>query len=183
MDTAEEAPAVQATPAATIADVTPGRRPFGTLNANTRAVGSTVYAVNPPAKPAPSKDSALERLPIAAPSGKDNCSKTWNEAQTTTAAPAVPGAAAAPYCGGLLASTQPEQPAGLAARTSRRSTRSKEGAAAGAGPVAGEAAGFAVLPGRFGADRQLQGGLFAAAAAVSSPAPAMAGRTPTRLMR
>ncbi|WIA34865.1 hypothetical protein OEZ86_013160 [Tetradesmus obliquus] len=159
-----ETPAVQATPAATVAGVTPGRRPFGALNANTRPAGNTMHAVKIASKVAPYKGTVFEELPAEA--AMDECSKAQGEAQAT--APA-----AVPNMNELLAGTQAEQAAAAKqARASRRATRSVAGAAAGL-------AANAALPSHAGRDRLL--GLFSTAAAVSSPA--AAGRTPTRLMR
>jgi hypothetical protein len=179
----EQASAVKATPAATVAGATPGRRPFGSLNANTQAVGGaqSVFAAKLLVKPAPNEgaDSALFEGPVEAAGGV--FSNTQDEGSAMKGS-ATAAAAAAPCLQGLMATTQqPEQPAALAAgRTSRRFTRSKTaatGVAAGSAGAVGLSGLGVVKPGRGG-----QLGLFAAAAA-SSPAPAMAGCTPTRLMR
>jgi hypothetical protein len=177
MDTAEEADTaepvvhVQATLAATVAGVTPGRKPFGALHANTQAAAATtVFAVKVPVKPAQciSKGAISEGVP-GHPVDSSNCGNLENTAE--------------PYHGGaLLAGTQQEQTTSLAARTSCQSTRSKAGAGAAAASAAAAAVttstGFAVVPGHVG-----HVGLFGAAAAMSSPAPGFTGMTPTRLMR
>jgi hypothetical protein len=171
MDTAEEhthdtaPPVVHATPAATVAGATPSRRPFGPLHANTQAAAATtVYAVKVSLKPVQGtgKGPEFDSIP-GHPIDSSNCGNIEN----TTG----------PYGGALLAGTQPEQAASLVARTSRRSTRSKAGVGAAAAAAAA-AAGFAAVPGHVG-----HVGLFGAAAAISSPAPGLAGATPTRLMR
>jgi hypothetical protein len=167
MDTAEEhvhdtaPPVVHATPAATVAGATPTRRPFGALHANTQAAAATtVYAVKVLAKPAQGADkgTVFEGVP-GHPVDSSSCGNSENTAEL--------------YGGALLAGTQPEQTTSLVARTNRRSTRSKAGVGAAAA-----AAGFAAVPGHVG-----HVGLFGVAAAMSSPAPGLAGATPTRLMR
>ncbi|KAF6260867.1 hypothetical protein COO60DRAFT_839673 [Scenedesmus sp. NREL 46B-D3] len=162
-----EASVVQATPAAAVVGTTPGRRPFGALHANTHAAGGAVCAAQLPGKAALRKGALQGGMSAHGAGGMfSSCQGRAGDSV----------AAAAPDVHGLLASMQPEQPASLAGRTGRRSTRSKAGAGARSGAVVA-AAGCAAVPG-LGS----QVGLFSTAA-MGSPAPALAGRTPTRLMR